>query len=75
MDVNQASLEDAGFLSYPSFYDELICARNIYSNEHEALMRIKDWLTESLKREIIVNPPTDDDVIINHVHSEYTYKK
>ena len=38
-------------------------------------MRSEDWLTELLKREIDENSPTNDDVIINHVHSEYTYKK
>ena len=75
MDENQIPLEGADFLSYPSFYDELICVPNIYSDEHEALMLSKDWLTQSLKREINENSPTNDDVIINHVHSEYTYKK
>ena len=35
MDVSQTLFEDADFLSYLSFYDNLICARNIYSDEHE----------------------------------------
>ena len=38
-------------------------------------MRSKDWLTESLKREINENLPTDDDVIINHANSGFAYKK
>lgn len=38
-------------------------------------MRSEYWLTESLKRNINENSPSDDDVIINNVHSEYTYKK
>ena len=75
IDENQIPLVGSDFLSYPSFYDELICVSNINSDEHEALMRSKDWLTQSLKREINENSPTNDDVIINHVHSEYTYKK
>lgn len=52
MDDNQIPLEGADFSSYPSVYDELICVPNIYSDEHETLMRGKDWLTESLKHEI-----------------------
>ena len=72
---NQIPLVGSDFLSYPSFYDELICVPNIYSDEHRALMRSKDWLTPSLKHEINEHSPTNDDVIINHVHKEYAYKK
>ena len=72
MDDNQIPLEGVYFLSYPSFYDELIYVPNIYSDEHEALKKSKYWLTESLKRQNNKNSSTDDDVIIKHVHSEST---
>ena len=47
---------------------------NVYTEEHADEMSSKNWITESLERKISENFPTDDDVIMNHATTKFTYK-
>ena len=66
-------LPAAGYeLSYPSFYDEIM-SKGLYTDEHVALMRSRDWITDSLEAEILMHSPKSSDVIRNEDDNDSCY--
>ena len=73
MIIHQEQSPTAGNeLSYPSFYDEIM-SQTLYTDEHVALMRSKDWVTDSLEAEILMHSPKPSDVIRNDDDNDRCY--